>query len=214
MVIVAPGALQTIGKSSCGILIRASRELTTVPVGSIRKLISSMGRSYLSKVSLVGLALSLYAIYVEMKKSEDASFNAMCDISETMSCSKVFLSEQGKIWSWLGIIPKDSILDQPNAVYGVGFYIMVMILDSIDEMNKGANSMLMALGTAGIALSAFLAKILVYDLQDTCLVCMGSYVCNTIVFFGALGRWRRGGLNKQLSHGSLDEIYAKRTKKA
>ena len=72
MVIVAPGALQTIGKSSCGILIRASRELTTVPVGSIRKLISSMGRSYLSKVSLVGLALSLYAIYVEMKKSEES----------------------------------------------------------------------------------------------------------------------------------------------
>ena len=88
-----------------------------------------------------------------------------------------------------------------------------MILNSIDERNKSVNSMLMLLGTAGLSLSALLAKILFFDLQDTCLVCLGSYACNTVIFFGALSRWRRGGLSKELSHTSLENLYAKRKMK-
>jgi vitamin-K-epoxide reductase (warfarin-sensitive) len=168
-----------------------------------------MGRSSLTTVSFIGLALSLYAIYVEIKKTSDDSFDAICDISETMSCSKVFLSEQGKIWSWLGIIPKDSVLDQPNAVYGAAFYVMIIILDSFHSSNKTVNGFLMLLGVAGVALSALLAKILFMDLNDTCLVCLGSYICNIAVFFQVLRRWRSGGINKALSHSSIDDIYRK-----
>lgn len=168
----------------------------------------------LTTFSLIGLALSLYAVYVEMKKEADSSFEAVCDISETMSCSKVFLSEQGKIWSFLGIIPKGSVLDQPNAVYGAAFYVMVMILDSVDPSVKSANSLLMFLSTFGAGLSAYLAKILVYDLQDTCLVCFGSYVCNAVILFGASRRFflsgnNRGLQSKGLSHSSIDDIYKK-----
>ena len=77
----------------------------------------------------LGLCLSCYALYVEFQKELDHDYTALCDISETVSCSKVFTSEQGKIWSYLGIIPKDSLLDQPNAAYGVVFYLMVILVD-------------------------------------------------------------------------------------
>lgn len=206
---VVSRAIQQLGGSTVGTLC-ASSSLLAVPVKGVVKKLGKMGRSRLTTVSIFGLALSLYAIYVEIKKTANPDFDAICDISETMSCSKVFLSEQGKIWSWLGIIPKDSVFDQPNAVYGALFYCIVMFLDSLDEKNKGANNLLMLLGVAGLGLSALLAKILFFDLHDTCLVCMGSYVCNIVVFLGAFSRWKRGGLPKDLSHTSLENLYAKR----
>lgn len=206
------------GKALAGLshsVLKRSGSLLAQAIPLSAPTILRMGK--LTTFSLIGLALSLYAVYVEMKKESDSSFEAVCDISETISCSKVFLSEQGKIWSFLGIIPKGSVLDQPNAVYGALFYVMVMILDSIDPSVKSANSLLMALGVAGAGLSAYLAKILVYDLQDTCLVCFGSYVCNTVILFGAGRRYFLSGNNraltsKGLSHSSIDDIYSKAKK--
>lgn len=43
--------------------------------------------------SLVGVALSAYAVYVGTKLEEDENYEAVCDISEYVSCSKVFKSE-------------------------------------------------------------------------------------------------------------------------
>eukprot|EP00795_Rhopilema_esculentum_P015457 gene15457-6707_t len=43
---------------------------------------------------IIGVILSLYALHVEIAKEKDADFKAMCDISEKMSCSKVFNSKQ------------------------------------------------------------------------------------------------------------------------
>lgn len=39
-----------------------------------------------------GMGLSYYAYVVEMTKEHDDNYVAMCDISEHMSCSKVFMS--------------------------------------------------------------------------------------------------------------------------
>ena len=39
-----------------------------------------------------GMGLSYYAYVVETTKEHDANYVAMCDISEHMSCSKVFMS--------------------------------------------------------------------------------------------------------------------------
>jgi Vitamin K epoxide reductase family. len=43
-------------------------------------------------VCLIGFALSYYAYVVETHKEHDESYEAMCDISEHMSCSKAFTS--------------------------------------------------------------------------------------------------------------------------
>ena len=42
---------------------------------------------------LLGVVLSVYALYVEVKKTQDKSFQALCDINSRMSCSKVFSSK-------------------------------------------------------------------------------------------------------------------------
>lgn len=47
----------------------------------------------ISIACFAGAGLSLYSYYVEMKLHEDESYEAMCDISEQISCSKVFTSE-------------------------------------------------------------------------------------------------------------------------
>ena len=45
---------------------------------------------------IFGIGVSVYALYVEVTKLHDKEFKAMCDISETMSCSKVFTSKYVK----------------------------------------------------------------------------------------------------------------------
>lgn len=43
-------------------------------------------------VCLLGILLSLYAFHVEREKARDPSYTAMCDVSSSISCSKVFSS--------------------------------------------------------------------------------------------------------------------------
>ena len=41
---------------------------------------------------ILGLLASIYAYHVETSKERDSTYQAACDISETISCSKVFTS--------------------------------------------------------------------------------------------------------------------------
>lgn len=43
-------------------------------------------------LSLLGLALSIYAYHVETMKEANPDYVAKCDLSEQVSCSKVFAS--------------------------------------------------------------------------------------------------------------------------
>ena len=43
-------------------------------------------------VCLLGILLSLYAFHVEREKARDPIYKAMCDVSSSISCSKVFSS--------------------------------------------------------------------------------------------------------------------------
>lgn len=43
-------------------------------------------------VCLLGILLSLYAFHVEREKARDPAYTAMCDVSNSVSCSKVFSS--------------------------------------------------------------------------------------------------------------------------
>lgn len=43
-------------------------------------------------ISACGLLLSVYALYVEIRKSTDREYVAACDLSDSMSCSRVVTS--------------------------------------------------------------------------------------------------------------------------
>ena len=42
---------------------------------------------------VAGLAISLYAFYVEWNKHRDSTYTALCDFTDSMSCSKVLTSK-------------------------------------------------------------------------------------------------------------------------
>lgn len=39
-----------------------------------------------------GFILSVYALHVELSRERDPDYRAMCDLGESVSCSKVFIS--------------------------------------------------------------------------------------------------------------------------
>lgn len=132
--------------------------------------------------TVVGSLLSVYAVYVEYEASQNDSFEALCDISDEVSCSKVFTSEYGKIFSYLGIVPKDSIFDQPNALFGFVFYLAFLLLYLFLHHNDFGKLILLGMGVASMILSAYLSYILAEVLHDLCVVCLSTYICNFSLF--------------------------------
>jgi vitamin-K-epoxide reductase (warfarin-sensitive) len=65
-----------------------------------------------------GLALAMLATAIELRHEEDPDYVAVCDLTETVSCSKVMSSEYGHMLSLLGIVPRGSSLDRSNAEFG------------------------------------------------------------------------------------------------
>ena len=41
---------------------------------------------------LLGMLVSVFALYVEINKERNSDYRAICDISESVSCSTVFMS--------------------------------------------------------------------------------------------------------------------------
>jgi vitamin-K-epoxide reductase (warfarin-sensitive) len=130
----------------------------------------------------IGICLSLYALFVEYKAGMDSSYVALCDISEDLACSKVFLSKYGRIWSALGVIPDGSALDLPNSVYGVAFYSTYALLCWYRHSSGIIPDILLALSVVSMVLSTYLSYILTYVLEDVCVVCYSTYLINFIIF--------------------------------
>jgi vitamin-K-epoxide reductase (warfarin-sensitive) len=119
---------------------------------------------FLQSLSIIGFLLSLYALYVEYKVEKEASYKAVCDINNRMSCTKAFTSKYGKI---LGI---------SNAYYGVVYYLIVFVLTF--TVYSDIIFYLAILGGVG---SIYLAYILYFKLKDICVVCTSVYVVNVLM---------------------------------
>ena len=119
--------------------------------------------------SLIGLALSICGVRGMKKGLIRAS--RLSAISVRPLVARRYFERAGQDMELPGHHPEGSVLDQPNAVYGALFYVMVMILDSIDQCRVRT----LCFG-GGRGRSCLPAKILVYDLQ-TVLGFFGSYVC-------------------------------------
>lgn len=78
---------------------------------------------------MIGVLFSIYALNIEMHAESDSSYEALCDISEHVSCTKVFTSKYGKGFGIIGpIFGEKSILNQPNPLYGIFFYSLIGFL--------------------------------------------------------------------------------------
>ncbi|KAL7569849.1 hypothetical protein ACA910_008518 [Epithemia clementina (nom. ined.)] len=135
-----------------------------------------------SVVSAVGLVLSAYALYVEYKnehKAPDEEFTSLCDIEAIgASCSAVFALPEGRMVSYLGIVPEESPLDLPNAALGIIFYTYRIFLADLFP------SYVTQIATVlGFLSSVFLAYKLTFVLGDLCVLCMSIHVINTVLMY-------------------------------
>ncbi|XP_051865921.1 vitamin K epoxide reductase complex subunit 1-like protein 1 [Pristis pectinata] len=146
----------------------------------------------------LGLALSVYAYHVETSKERDTTYRAMCDLSDSISCSRVFTSRWGRGFGLLGgILGQDSVFNQPNSVYGLLFYVLQLLL----SLTASATAAVVLLLTSLLSLagSLYLAYVLLFLLRDLCLVCVTTYALNLLLFvlnYRRLvhlnSRWRQG----------------------
>ncbi|XP_028838380.1 vitamin K epoxide reductase complex subunit 1-like protein 1 [Denticeps clupeoides] len=132
-------------------------------------------------VCLLGVLLSVYAFHVEREKERDSSYRAVCDLSASVSCSKVFSSRWGRGFGLLGsIFGNDSAMNQPNSVYGIIFYLLQLLLGM--TVSAMAALILMTTSIASVVGSLYLGYILYFILKDFCVICVTTYALNFILF--------------------------------
>ncbi|XP_048413227.1 vitamin K epoxide reductase complex subunit 1-like protein 1 [Stegostoma tigrinum] len=132
-------------------------------------------------VCLLGMLLSVYAYHVESARATQPGYVAMCDLSERMSCTKVFGSRWGRGFGLVGIIfGKDSALNQPNSIYGLIFYILQMLLGM--TVSAMAALILMTTSIVSVVGALYLSYILYFVLKDFCIICITTYLLNVTLF--------------------------------
>ncbi|XP_068749952.1 vitamin K epoxide reductase complex subunit 1-like [Montipora capricornis] len=132
-------------------------------------------------VCLTGIGLSVYALHVELSKAHNDDYKALCDISEHMSCSKVFTSKYGTGFGLVEpLLGKNSPLNVPNSIFGIIFYSMIVFLGVVG--GKFAAWMMFLFSLLSCVGSVYLGYILFYILHDTCVVCISTYVVNACLF--------------------------------
>ena len=116
-------------------------------------------------VALVGIILCVYGMYVERQIMHTDSYKPLCDLSDTVSCSKAFLGPWGKTF---GI---------SNIYLGLMFYICMLIcawLQWIDLAFYGASIALLA--------TVYFAYVLYAKVRAYCLICIGTYIINIVLW--------------------------------
>ncbi|XP_016296791.1 vitamin K epoxide reductase complex subunit 1-like protein 1 [Sinocyclocheilus anshuiensis] len=133
-------------------------------------------------VCLSGILISLYAFHVEREKTRDANYRAVCDLSSSISCSKVFTSRWGRGFGLLGtIFGNDSAVNQPNSVYGILFYIFQLLLGK-NSINRIDLQIMTVRSSANACMSEMDALTLYFVLKDFCFICVTTYALNFILF--------------------------------
>ncbi|XP_030629525.1 vitamin K epoxide reductase complex subunit 1 [Chanos chanos] len=134
-----------------------------------------------------GLVLSVYALHVELSRERNPEYRAMCDLGESVSCSKVFTSRWGRGFGLVQyFVDKDSILNQPNSVLGILFYSLQLGLGQF--VSTRAAVCLVMSSWVSVVGSVYLAGILTVVLGDFCVVCVSTYIINFALLYTNLKR--------------------------
>lgn len=143
---------------------------------------------------IVGIILSGYALYVEHKLHQDEDFVALCDLADNVSCSNVFRSSYGRGFGLFRfVISEDHPLNLPNSVFGIAFYalecILLQIRGSAHVPTEKINVCLSAVASLG---SVYLIYVLMFILEDYCLLCFSAHIINFTLLFRSLHQLRIG----------------------
>ncbi len=115
-------------------------------------------------LSIIGILLSLYALYVEKKVEKNKNYSAACDINDRMSCTKAFKSGYAKTF---GI---------QNSVLGVVLYLVIIML-----LLAGRVDFVFYISVLSIIASIYFAYVLYAKVRSFCVVCHGIYLVNILI---------------------------------
>lgn len=119
---------------------------------------------YICMIASIGLILCCYSLYIESRIAQDTSYKPACDLSNTISCSRPFLSPYSKL---LGI---------SNSYFGLIFYITIIILSIYNQIG-----LIFYLSISACIASAILAYILYFKIKSLCILCSSIYAINLIL---------------------------------
>ncbi|XP_028042965.1 vitamin K epoxide reductase complex subunit 1-like protein 1 [Bombyx mandarina] len=137
-------------------------------------------------LSVLGVLVSTYALYVELKVEANPNYKAFCDFSERASCTRVLTSKYAK---GLGIIDEGSYLRLPNPIYGTIHYCIMIILSAYDSLVT--TNIQFSLAGISSLLCCYLAYNLIYVLKDICVVCISTYLINGTMLFLIWSKFKR-----------------------
>jgi vitamin-K-epoxide reductase (warfarin-sensitive) len=120
-------------------------------------------------LAAVGFCISVYTYFLEKKIKEQPNYKPVCDLSDRISCSKPMKS------------PYASIFYFSNAVVGIAYYLMIIVLALLQM-----HSLLLFATAAGCIFSAFLAYLLYFKIKSLCLLCTTLYVINILLLILAI----------------------------
>lgn len=132
--------------------------------------------------SCFGIVISVYSLYIEIRKEKDKNYRAACDFNEHMSCSRVLTSKYSKGFGVVEILfGKEHVLNMPNCILGIIFYSMQLLLGLFTYY--WATQLLFFCSVASCFGSLYLAYILFAVLHDFCLVCVTTYGVNAALTY-------------------------------
>lgn len=169
--------------------VRSRVNTAMVPGQERQKHVIFPNQGALVLLCLFGYAVCIYALSVEFHVEANPEYEALCDINEKMSCSKVLTSEYGKGFGLLGyILGHDHLLNLKNPFFGLAFYTIQLILSDM----KGSFAYKFQLATAIMANcgTLWLAYILYFVLNDFCVVCVSTYAINFCVLLTNIARFK------------------------
>lgn len=142
-----------------------------------------------SMACCVGIALSLYALWVEVHKHRDPKYVAVCDLGDNMKCSRVLTSKYSKGFGMVQyLLGEEHVLNLPNCVTGLVFYTLHFILVHIGTW--WATQLMFGTSILACIGSAYLAYILSFVLRDLCIVCVSTYFVNFYLLYASYQRFQ------------------------
>ncbi len=121
-------------------------------------------------IATIGFLLSLYAYYVERRIKKEKNYVPFCDFKKNVSCSKAFTSRYGHL----------AVL--PNSLYGIIFYVLVMVLTVLDFSTPVFFlSLIASLGSIALAYLSYVKQ------HNFCVICTAVYAINVLLFFLSSG---------------------------
>ncbi|XP_053211598.1 vitamin K epoxide reductase complex subunit 1-like [Panonychus citri] len=141
----------------------------------------------LSLVAFTGLFISLYALFIEIKHSNNHNYKPFCDLGQSISCTAAFISKYGK---GLGLLPEDSVFNLPNPVYGIFTYTTLVMVANFSGTDRFLVNLLLIISIIINLVSIYLAYILYFILKNLCVVCVATYIVNFLLLLFSVQRKR------------------------